>query len=63
VTIRHGRTGAAEVIRPAGAFVFIGQMPNTAFLGSAPITLDRWGFVVTGHDVRIEPPAALTSSA
>ncbi len=32
-----------------GAFIFIGLVPNTAFLQESPILLDQWGFVVTGH--------------
>ena len=51
VTLRTGAAGGAEVIRPAGVFVFIGQTPNTSFLASAPIALDRTGFIVTGHDL------------
>lgn len=50
VTIRRAGS-AAEVIRPAGVFVFIGLTPNTGYLGSAGIRLDDWGFVVTGHDL------------
>lgn len=34
-----------------GAFVFIGLEPNTQFLRSTRIMTDRWGFVVTGHDL------------
>ncbi len=34
-----------------GAFIFIGLVPNTAFLADSGIRLDRWGFVVTGHNL------------
>lgn len=51
VTLRDRQTGAAEVIHPAGVFVFIGLMPNTGFLKPEEVRLDRWGFVVTGHDL------------
>jgi thioredoxin reductase (NADPH) len=32
-----------------GAFIFIGLLPNTAFLADSEIVLDKWGFIVTGH--------------
>lgn len=51
VTIKNNQTDAREEIRPAGVFVFIGQNPNTAFLKESGIWLDRWGYVVTGHDL------------
>ena len=51
VTIRNNQTGATEEIQPAGVFVFIGQTPNTAFLQESGIRLDRWGYILTGHDL------------
>ena len=32
-----------------GAFIFIGLVPNTGFLETSSVLLDRWGFIVTGH--------------
>ena len=32
-----------------GAFIFIGLVPNTAFLEGSGVLLDPWGFAVTGH--------------
>lgn len=49
VTIKDNRTGQAGEIQPGGVFVFIGQDPNTGFLGGSGVRLDRWGYVVTGH--------------
>ena len=51
VATRDNRTGSTELIHPAGVFVFIGLTPNTAFLKPNPIQFDRWGFIVTGHDL------------
>lgn len=51
VTIQDRQAGGTEVIHPAGVFVFIGLTPNTGFLKPTQIRLDRWGFVVTGHDL------------
>jgi len=39
-----------EEVHPAAAFVFIGQTPNTGFLKDY-VELDKWGFVLTGHDL------------
>ncbi len=51
VTIKNNQTGETEEIHPAGVFVFIGQTPNTAFLKESGIRLDRWGYIITGHDL------------
>ena len=51
VTIRNRQTGATEVIHPAAVFVFIGQSPNTAILKDSAVRLDRWGYILTGHDL------------
>ena len=40
-----------EEIHPAAAFIFIGQTPNTSFAGDY-LKLDKYGFVLTGHDLR-----------
>ncbi len=60
VTIRNRQTGATEEIHPAGVFVFIGQIPNTDFLAESSVRTDRWGFIVTGHDLTHdgEPPSS-----
>jgi thioredoxin reductase (NADPH) len=39
-----------EEIHPAAAFIFIGQTPNTGFLKDY-LALDKFGFVLTGHDI------------
>jgi thioredoxin reductase (NADPH) len=39
-----------EEIHPAAAFIFIGQSPNTDFLKDY-VALDKFGFVLTGHDI------------
>ncbi len=51
VTIRDSQAAGTEVIHPAGVFVFIGLTPNTGFLDPAQFRRDRWGFLVTGHDL------------
>lgn len=34
-----------------GTFVFIGLDPNTSFLQETAVQRDRWGFIITGHDL------------
>lgn len=42
-------TGELGELLADGAFIFIGLVPNTAFLQGSGIRTDPWGFVVTGH--------------
>jgi thioredoxin reductase (NADPH) len=49
--MRNNQTGAQEEMPIDGAFIFIGLVPNTGFLGGSGVLLDKWGFVVTGLDV------------
>ncbi|MGB0388582.1 MAG: mycoredoxin [Ardenticatenaceae bacterium] len=48
-------TGAEQVFKPDGLFVFIGQQPNTGFLGNSGVLQDKYGFIVTGHDLQRHP--------
>ncbi len=43
-------TDETEMLDVEGAFIFIGQTPNTGFLPESVVTND-WGFIVTGHDL------------
>lgn len=49
------QTGTADQLPVDGAFVFVGLEPNTGFLQQTPVLTDRWGFVVTGHDLEHRP--------
>jgi thioredoxin reductase (NADPH) len=50
IKISNMLTSEMEELHPAAAFIFIGQVPNAEFLhGYAE--LDRFGFVMTGHDL------------
>jgi len=51
VLIKNSQTGKENEITPAGVFIFIGQIPNTAFLDRSGIELDEWKYIVTGHDL------------
>ena len=47
--VRDTQTSKSEEIKPAGAFVFIGQVPNTVFLEGSGVRVNQWGYIVTGH--------------
>lgn len=51
VLIRNNQTGEEQTIRPDGVFVFIGLMPNTGILNGTGVSLTKWGFVQTGHNL------------
>ncbi|MBW1980540.1 MAG: FAD-dependent oxidoreductase [Deltaproteobacteria bacterium] len=51
VRLRNNQTGHEENLPVDGAFIFIGLTPNTGFLANSDLVLDRWGFLVTGHDL------------
>ena len=50
IKYRYKDNDAIEELHPAAAFIFIGQTPNTAFLKDYA-ELDKYGFVLTGHDI------------
>lgn len=47
----NNQTGDTDQLEADGAFIFIGQSPNTGFLDESGVLLDDWGFVKTGHDL------------
>lgn len=66
VHVHDRAAGVDEVLHPSGVFVFIGLTPTTAYLADSDVQLDKWGFVVTGHDLthagRGDHAAALETS-
>ena len=60
VTIRDRGTGEQTEVHPAGAFVFIGLDPNTAFLRGS-VDLDDFGFVVAGADFMTSLPGVFVA--
>jgi thioredoxin reductase (NADPH) len=50
VKYRSKDSDAIQELHPAAAFIFIGQLPNTAFLNGRA-ELDPYGFMLTGHDI------------
>ena len=63
VHIRDKKAGEEVVIHPSGVFVFVGLTPNTGYLAESGVRLDRWGFVVTGHDLEHGSDAITTAAA
>ena len=47
--IKNNQTGTGEEMSVDGVFIFIGLVPNTAFLTDSEISLNKWGFIVTGN--------------
>ncbi len=47
--VYNAQADTEEMVQMDGAFIFIGLVPNTGFLETSSILLDRWGFIVTGH--------------
>jgi len=60
VVARDRSTGEEFHWRPAGAFIFIGLDPSTAFLKGA-VELDRWGFVVTDERFQTSLPGVFAA--
>ncbi|MBN2604817.1 MAG: FAD-dependent oxidoreductase [Bacilli bacterium] len=48
VTVKHAKTGEVTDIVAEGAFVFIGQVPETSFAKDLGIT-NKWGYIVTNQ--------------
>ena len=65
-------SGETEVLPIDGAFIFIGLVPNSAFIENSGILRDPWGFIITGHglthhiaempEFEGRPPALLETS-
>lgn len=49
--LENRATGEESVMDVAGAFLFVGQSPNSTFLSASGVRLDTRGFIVTGHDL------------
>lgn len=60
VVARDRATGAEHRWHPAGAFVFIGQDPNTDFVRGT-VELDRWGFIVTDANYQASLPGVFAA--
>jgi len=56
LVLRNRETGELETVPAAAVFVLIGSRPHTAWLPET-IARDRWGFLMTGGDIRMDPEA------
>lgn len=50
-----------RIIESDGVFVFIGLLPNTAFLQNSPVKLDNYGFVVVDEHLATNVPGVFAS--
>lgn len=55
VTIKNRENGESIDIPVEGAFVFIGQVPETSFVKELDIT-DKWGYIVVDHSMATSVP-------
>lgn len=55
VTLRNVKTQEVTEIPTEGAFVFIGQVPETSFIKDLNIT-DKWGYIVVDHNMQTSVP-------
>jgi thioredoxin reductase (NADPH) len=60
VVAKNMTSGAIEELHPAAVFVFIGLNPNTGLVKDV-VTLDPYGYIITGHDL-VHVPMMETSS-
>ncbi len=60
ITIRNRKTGATEKITPAGAFVFIGLLPNSGWLPTE-IKRDQYGFITTNSMLETSLPGVFAA--
>lgn len=58
LVLLNNQTNEEEKLAVDGAFIFIGLVPNTHFLADSGVQLNKWGFVVTGHDLVHDAPLA-----
>ncbi len=50
IVVKNSQTNVVEELHPAGAFIFIGQRPNTEIFKGF-LELDEYGYIKTGHDL------------
>lgn len=50
IVVKDSLTNAEEEIHPAGAFIFIGQKPNSRIFRNY-LELDEYGYIRTGHNL------------
>ncbi|MCK9377079.1 MAG: thioredoxin-disulfide reductase [Syntrophobacterales bacterium] len=53
--LRNVKTGEQSTLPVTGAFIAIGMVPNTAWLGNL-LPLDKWGFIVTSPAMEVGIP-------
>ena len=60
VVLKDAKSGKTREIHPAGVFIFIGMVPNTAFLKDA-VDLDRWGYIKTSATLETSVPGVFAA--
>jgi thioredoxin reductase (NADPH) len=60
IVIKDLSTGETREMQPGAVFVFIGLLPNTAFLKGV-IDLDQYGFIITGANLETSMPGVFAA--
>lgn len=61
VSVRAKKDGKEIEVETDGVFVFVGLLPNTAFLKGSDIELDEIGLIKTDHDLQTNMPGVFCS--
>ncbi len=60
LVVRNVKTGAKSNVAVDGVFVYVGQKPNTEFLGNA-LKLDERGYIVTNEEMETSAPGVFAA--
>ncbi len=60
VNVKNLKTGDTQTIQAHGCFIWIGTLPNSAFLNGA-VKLDPNGFIITGADMATSVPGVFAA--
>jgi len=55
VTVKNVKTGEESLLKADGCFIWVGILPNTAFLGDS-VQTDEWGFIIADAKMQTNVP-------
>ena len=61
VRVKQKATGAERIIETDGVFVFIGLLPNTAFLAGSGVELDEVGLIKSDANLQTAVPGVFVA--
>jgi thioredoxin reductase (NADPH) len=60
LVVRNVKTGARNDLAVDGVFVYVGQRPNTAYLGDA-LKLDERGYIIANEEMETSAPGVFAA--